>query len=1001
MRSYNLEKDFLNKSNCGTGLVYNKKTEQFDVTLDIKTDHLIKVTYDELVDLRDTNSLEPGVFYRITDYEFTSTDPEVISAGHRFDIIVLALSENTLNEDARAIQHEFTEEEKQIYSEEEQHYFDSSNLAAWKLKYTIDVNKTNTRFDWVPSISKEAIVVNTKVGCFTLQRNETKDENGYIAFENDNYTFYTTSETPKEGDLFYEKINNEIKEVFGKKIWYGVQYILVKNGSHYNYYINDDGIGTLVQNDAYSISGDASKVGNQFQFTAFEDEYGNGDMIVLNPSYTFQDDSGESHTGILAIRTNFRYDWGEHYDCDIKPWIPLDFSNYSQEYSMDGYVMTLNLSKYPEIGDTIEVIINGDLYVPGIYKYIDGNNVFVQPYHIQKIENRFTVTEYIPKPIYKGVIYGMIDEFENDCEYDFKNALIIGKYSPFNPDQFYYTFTNQGKSYAPLLDSGEKVILYPGTYSFLGNIPFRLYEGNSGFNYIKPDVSNDSEYKGWDLYAAICDTEGYINEDTGERHYKLEMYVRDKRIAHAIKVCEDKQWYTKEVITDDASKNYKIYSKDSDGNVKEYSLINRYENYIIWYLSDDGMKYMPQYRAWIYYSSDQWGHLPYDTYSINLNYKKSIYKSGNDFDVHPTADTYAHDLTLDDYCGANYVISDSYSQGVYFQSQDDSYTITWFTQNLNKTNQSNSGSWEFVNYDSNIKFTKPFTITEPMYVYLKSTVLTDSYIDCYVDDVVFSPDIKVSTDSDLWCAGHSIGSDLYSASTFGGIVLPRDTSCSYYNTDCYRVTLRPGNLYDSRYWIPKVICEKVRHSNIKANKCTLQDCYCVIASNAYHYEYDSNKTFLKNVRFSNLQNVDNCKFEDCYTLLVEGTQNSTFGNISNTHIFNCHDVNIQSVADSIFENINATQICHVSQSRLSNLYVSQVCSVNSSNISNLVECYFTNSNSYGDYSTWYNHYKNIYINGLQNKTIDFAELLGEQYTMYKHPGHCVHIRSEEDLTIVV
>jgi hypothetical protein len=88
--------------------------------------------------------------------------------------------------------------------------------------------------------------------------------------------------------LFYEKINNEIKEVFGKKIWYGVQYILVKNGSYYNYYyINDDGIGTLVQNDDYSISGDVSKVGNQFQFTAFEYEYDNSNMIVLNPSYTF------------------------------------------------------------------------------------------------------------------------------------------------------------------------------------------------------------------------------------------------------------------------------------------------------------------------------------------------------------------------------------------------------------------------------------------------------------------------------------------------------------------------------------------------------------------------------------------------------------------------------------------------------------------------------------------------------------------------------------------
>jgi hypothetical protein len=112
MDTINLKKEYLNISNVGHGLIYNKDTEKFDVSLNMTTDHLIKVTYDELVDLRDTSSLEPGVFYRITDYEFTSTDPEVINAGHRFDIIVLALSEDTLSEDARAIQHDFTDEEK-------------------------------------------------------------------------------------------------------------------------------------------------------------------------------------------------------------------------------------------------------------------------------------------------------------------------------------------------------------------------------------------------------------------------------------------------------------------------------------------------------------------------------------------------------------------------------------------------------------------------------------------------------------------------------------------------------------------------------------------------------------------------------------------------------------------------------------------------------------------------------------------------------------------------
>jgi hypothetical protein len=63
------------------------------------------VTYSELKSLKNSNRLVPGNKYRITDY--TAAKCSLLSwmsvAGNKFDIIVEALNENTLSEDAKAI----------------------------------------------------------------------------------------------------------------------------------------------------------------------------------------------------------------------------------------------------------------------------------------------------------------------------------------------------------------------------------------------------------------------------------------------------------------------------------------------------------------------------------------------------------------------------------------------------------------------------------------------------------------------------------------------------------------------------------------------------------------------------------------------------------------------------------------------------------------------------------------------------------------------------------
>ena len=66
------------------------------------------ITWGDLKAKRDAGELVPGTQYRITDYTCTTVTSGTKSAGHRFDIIVVADDESTLNETARAIKHPVT-----------------------------------------------------------------------------------------------------------------------------------------------------------------------------------------------------------------------------------------------------------------------------------------------------------------------------------------------------------------------------------------------------------------------------------------------------------------------------------------------------------------------------------------------------------------------------------------------------------------------------------------------------------------------------------------------------------------------------------------------------------------------------------------------------------------------------------------------------------------------------------------------------------------------------
>ena len=116
---------------------YAKKTDVVD---------LVETTWAELKALRDAGNLVPGRQYRITDYVATvANDPNARSANHPFDLIVVADSENKLNEKARAIRHAG-----------DTYFPDSVKFEAWQVWYCIE-NDTS-RFGWADATNGRGVI---------------------------------------------------------------------------------------------------------------------------------------------------------------------------------------------------------------------------------------------------------------------------------------------------------------------------------------------------------------------------------------------------------------------------------------------------------------------------------------------------------------------------------------------------------------------------------------------------------------------------------------------------------------------------------------------------------------------------------------------------------------------------------------------------------------------------------------------------------------------------
>lgn len=157
---------------------------------------LVVTTHAELKAMRDAGKLTPGSLYRITDYQCTTTQENTRSAGHQFDIVLLALSENKLAEEGWAMPHDGDE------------YFQNSKLEAWKVWYCLDNDKS--RFAWADD--RQPYVQVDGEDTKYLRNNNldfTLDEIKYFGWgANTSVPFWTKDEQPKINDSIFDDVGN-------------------------------------------------------------------------------------------------------------------------------------------------------------------------------------------------------------------------------------------------------------------------------------------------------------------------------------------------------------------------------------------------------------------------------------------------------------------------------------------------------------------------------------------------------------------------------------------------------------------------------------------------------------------------------------------------------------------------------------------------------------------------------------------------------------------------
>lgn len=344
--------------------------------------NMVEITWYELKLLKENSELVPSRKYRITDYNTTVSEDltDVSVAEHQFDIIVTALSESELDHRASAIQHEGDT------------YFSGCDLSKWKLWY--DIENNTEKYSWaldssssgnggakggIPEYAPEYIT-----GDETTSILVKEDLSPYLVFQGietitikgEDVECYIYGTSVQAAALNYIKI---FCQEYPSKTLYGID---IKGGIHEISLIDNVSETTQPTNGtkiiAKSITSSETSIQLNKAGISPELEF-NGRIVMYKGQNCYSYGSSTQYT---ALENTF----GQVSDIIV-----------------EGGVSPIAPKKIEEPGTNVIIL---DYEVPDPITTVSQETVVVGG------NSGGT-----------GVIYRMIDEWGNDCPYDFKNIM--------------------------------------------------------------------------------------------------------------------------------------------------------------------------------------------------------------------------------------------------------------------------------------------------------------------------------------------------------------------------------------------------------------------------------------------------------------------------------------------------------------------------------------------------------------------------------------------------
>lgn len=398
------------------------------------------VTYDELKTLRDSSALAPGQKYRITDYVTTTALDGTKSANHQFDIIVTADDVNKLNENAKAINHNFSGQTVTYYK-----WMYDNTGDAWILSnedsYTNEVSGTcplegtpmygmeyystvypiegvigvDDEVPYTPQVYRKAIIYNDGN---TLYLGDYIDEDKWNYWVEEGEAFgdypewfigkyflddadtYSYDGTYVEGEDYFNP-NGEQLYIWLTHTNTDVQYKIFTEEQSYS-----NSVAGTCEIPGYWEGLEYYTVGYPIAGVEYVDgesgAYLNDEKVIL---YTDDDNLvfGDSPYNYLLER------YQEETEAEVEhEYTPEQIEWFNGKYFIDE-------------GDTEEF----NTTYEGVIKPANAKlNAWEIKYCLDNDTTRFNWADDVNG---KGVIYYMKDEFNNEAEYDFKNIILTKK----------------------------------------------------------------------------------------------------------------------------------------------------------------------------------------------------------------------------------------------------------------------------------------------------------------------------------------------------------------------------------------------------------------------------------------------------------------------------------------------------------------------------------------------------------------------------------------------